>query len=63
MANDKAPGTNSITSDALKSMVWTEQDPGKEEDSDDANYLVSVVHTADSGLACLILSSGNLSTL
>eukprot|EP00957_Ditylum_brightwellii_P078914 5999900-Ditylum_brightwellii.AAC.1 len=44
IANGKAPGPSDITSDALKSMVWTEETPGNEHDNDDANYLATVIH-------------------
>eukprot|EP00957_Ditylum_brightwellii_P034465 2614043-Ditylum_brightwellii.AAC.1 len=44
MANGKAPGPSGITSDALKSMVWTEATPEDEVANDNANYLASVIH-------------------
>eukprot|EP00957_Ditylum_brightwellii_P165285 12584418-Ditylum_brightwellii.AAC.1 len=44
MANGKAPGPSGITSDALKSMVWTETNPNDEHENDDADYLATVIH-------------------
>eukprot|EP00957_Ditylum_brightwellii_P025881 1958123-Ditylum_brightwellii.AAC.1 len=44
MANGKAPGPSGATSDALRSMTWTEQDPKKEVINDDAKFLVSIIH-------------------
>eukprot|EP00957_Ditylum_brightwellii_P065592 4974859-Ditylum_brightwellii.AAC.1 len=45
MANGKAPGPSSITSDALKSMVWCDFGPDVEASAnEDAEYLASVVH-------------------
>eukprot|EP00957_Ditylum_brightwellii_P133676 10191666-Ditylum_brightwellii.AAC.1 len=44
MANGKAPGPSGITSNALKSMVWTEATLDDEGANDDANYLVAVIH-------------------
>eukprot|EP00957_Ditylum_brightwellii_P023240 1754044-Ditylum_brightwellii.AAC.1 len=43
MANGKAPGPSGITSDALKSMVWTEVTPEDEGANDNADYLASVI--------------------
>eukprot|EP00957_Ditylum_brightwellii_P140850 10729250-Ditylum_brightwellii.AAC.1 len=43
MVNSKAPGPSSITSDALKAMVWKEHWPEEESVNDDAAYLASVV--------------------
>ena len=45
MVNGKAVGPSSITSDALKSMVWTEINPDDDHENDDANYLATVIHT------------------
>eukprot|EP00957_Ditylum_brightwellii_P128951 9837553-Ditylum_brightwellii.AAC.2 len=45
MANEKATGPSGITSNALKSMVWTEENPEVETDNDDADHLVTVIHT------------------
>eukprot|EP00957_Ditylum_brightwellii_P007606 575703-Ditylum_brightwellii.AAC.1 len=62
MANKKAPGPSGVTSDALKSMTWTEQDPKEEGVDDDANFLGSTVHAVlvDFLGAPLILSPGHL---
>eukprot|EP00957_Ditylum_brightwellii_P148522 11308679-Ditylum_brightwellii.AAC.2 len=44
MANGKAPGSSSVTSDALKAMIWTEHDPDNDVDNDNANCLTIVIH-------------------
>eukprot|EP00957_Ditylum_brightwellii_P007600 575379-Ditylum_brightwellii.AAC.1 len=44
MANVKVPGPSSITSDALKVMMWKEQHPENKSNNDDAEYLASVMH-------------------
>eukprot|EP00957_Ditylum_brightwellii_P109922 8384727-Ditylum_brightwellii.AAC.1 len=44
MANGKAPGPSGITSDALKSIVWTEATPEDEGANDNADYLAAVIH-------------------
>eukprot|EP00957_Ditylum_brightwellii_P016715 1257378-Ditylum_brightwellii.AAC.1 len=44
MANGKAPGPSGVTSDALKSMTWTEPDPEEDGANDDAEFLVGTIH-------------------
>eukprot|EP00957_Ditylum_brightwellii_P122058 9308605-Ditylum_brightwellii.AAC.1 len=44
MANCKAPGPSSVTSDALKAMVWTKHDPDNDVDNNNANCLITVIH-------------------
>eukprot|EP00957_Ditylum_brightwellii_P095474 7271896-Ditylum_brightwellii.AAC.1 len=44
MANGKAPRPSGITSDALKAMIWTKDDPDNDADNDDANCLIAVIH-------------------
>eukprot|EP00957_Ditylum_brightwellii_P062782 4764325-Ditylum_brightwellii.AAC.1 len=44
MANGKAPGPSSVTSDALKAMVWTEHQLENESGNDDVEYLAPVIH-------------------
>eukprot|EP00957_Ditylum_brightwellii_P211855 15366679-Ditylum_brightwellii.AAC.2 len=44
MTNGKAPGPFSITSYALKFMVWTEMNPNDEHENDNANYLITIIH-------------------
>eukprot|EP00957_Ditylum_brightwellii_P190049 14468260-Ditylum_brightwellii.AAC.1 len=46
MANGKATGPSRITSNALKSMVWREDDLSEEEKSanDNADFLASVIN-------------------
>ena len=45
MANGKAPGPSGITADALKSMVWTEDDTEEVVDNNDAESLAMTLHT------------------
>eukprot|EP00957_Ditylum_brightwellii_P093726 7136288-Ditylum_brightwellii.AAC.1 len=44
MANGKAPGPSGVTSDALKAMIWTKDDPDNDADNNDANCLITVIH-------------------
>eukprot|EP00957_Ditylum_brightwellii_P154063 11724795-Ditylum_brightwellii.AAC.1 len=44
MANGKVPGPSSVTSDALKSMTWTEPDPEEAGTNNDAEFLVGTIH-------------------
>eukprot|EP00957_Ditylum_brightwellii_P022867 1725962-Ditylum_brightwellii.AAC.1 len=45
MANGKAPGPSDISSGALKSMVWWEEEPNNNKDNDnDVNHLAAVIH-------------------
>eukprot|EP00957_Ditylum_brightwellii_P173011 13171991-Ditylum_brightwellii.AAC.1 len=44
MANVKAPGPSGVTSDALKAMFWTKQNPDNDADNNDANCLTIVIH-------------------
>eukprot|EP00957_Ditylum_brightwellii_P157337 11975107-Ditylum_brightwellii.AAC.1 len=44
MANSKAPGPLGVTSNALKSMVWTEETPGDDHANGDTNYLATVIY-------------------
>eukprot|EP00957_Ditylum_brightwellii_P178907 13627671-Ditylum_brightwellii.AAC.1 len=44
-ANSNGPGPLGVTSDALKSMVWTEETPDNEHANNNTNYLASVIHT------------------
>eukprot|EP00957_Ditylum_brightwellii_P071431 5430245-Ditylum_brightwellii.AAC.1 len=45
MTNGKALGISDITSDALKSMVWTKRIPDNDEDKNEANNLVTIINT------------------
>eukprot|EP00957_Ditylum_brightwellii_P068750 5218566-Ditylum_brightwellii.AAC.1 len=45
MSNGIAPGPSDVSSDALKSMVWTEETPDDERDNDDTDYLATVICT------------------
>eukprot|EP00957_Ditylum_brightwellii_P091799 6989561-Ditylum_brightwellii.AAC.1 len=44
MANGKALDPSAITSNALKSMVWTKKNPEDEVANDNTNYLATVIH-------------------
>eukprot|EP00957_Ditylum_brightwellii_P119280 9100012-Ditylum_brightwellii.AAC.1 len=44
MANRKAPGPSGITSNILKSIVWTEENPDNEDGNDKADYLTTTIH-------------------
>eukprot|EP00957_Ditylum_brightwellii_P010551 799028-Ditylum_brightwellii.AAC.1 len=44
MANGKAPNPSSAKSNALKAMIWTEDNPDNDADNDDANCLTIVIH-------------------
>eukprot|EP00957_Ditylum_brightwellii_P017779 1338951-Ditylum_brightwellii.AAC.1 len=44
MANGKASGPSSVTSDALKAMIWTKQGPDNDADTNDANCLITMIH-------------------
>eukprot|EP00957_Ditylum_brightwellii_P141458 10776648-Ditylum_brightwellii.AAC.1 len=44
MENKKAMGPSRITSDALKSMVWNEENPDEDHDNDNDNYLTTIIH-------------------
>eukprot|EP00957_Ditylum_brightwellii_P116630 8896494-Ditylum_brightwellii.AAC.1 len=41
MVNRKAPVPSGVTSDALKSMIWTEKTPDNEDDN--VNYQATVI--------------------
>eukprot|EP00957_Ditylum_brightwellii_P091078 6934176-Ditylum_brightwellii.AAC.1 len=44
MANNKAQGPSGITSNTLKAMIWTKENPDDDTQNNDANYLVNVLH-------------------